>query len=168
MAAKKKATTGKANQPRKKRVARKAKASKPTKLGRPSKRTPELDAVVQRALRLGMGLGKTADLIGVSEETLRRWRLADEAFEVAIKRARAEGILEAAGTLHSLRQEDRTLAATIYFLKTRGGEEWREVKHTDKVADAETLAVQLMAAATAMRASIQGPPASDKHEDGFA
>lgn len=130
------------------------------KVGRPSKRTPELENVVRRALQRGLSLNRAADLIGVSAETLRRWRSADPDFEAAIKTAQAGGVLVAAEHLWRL-MEAGNVAATIFWLKTRT-EEFREIKPGDRALDTETLAAELEQAAKAMRGSVQGP------DDGYA
>ena len=130
------------------------------KVGRPSKRTPELDNVVRRALQRGLSLNRAADLIGVSAETLRRWRASDDNFEATIKTAQAGGVLVAAEHLWRL-MEAGNVAATIFWLKTRT-EEFREHKQGDRALDTETLAAELEQAAKAMRGSVQGP------DDGYA
>lgn len=141
--------------PTKSAAARKAPKAKATKLGRPTKRTLELDAVVRRALQRGLSLNRAADLIGVSSETLRRWRATDDAFEATVKKAQATGVLIAAEHLWQL-IETGNVAANIYWLKTRA-EEFREIKHIDRIGDTEELAAELEAAAKAMRATVEGP-----------
>jgi len=116
--------------------------------------------VVRRALQRGLSLNRAADLIGVSSETLRRWRATDESFEATVKKAQATGVLIAAEHLWQL-IETGNVAANIYWLKTRA-EEFREIKQVDRLADAEALAAELEAAATAMRSTVEGP------DDGYA
>lgn len=151
---------GKAGKATKSPTRRPVRAPAGPKRGRPTKRTPELDNVVRRALQRGLSLNRAADLIGVSAETLRRWRSADPDFEATIKTAQAGGVLVAAEHLWKL-MEAGNVAATIFWLKTRT-EEFREVKPGDRVMDAETLAVELEATAKAMRSTVQGP------DDGYA
>tara|TARA_R100000315_G_scaffold32424_1_gene13136 strand:- start:28 stop:537 length:510 start_codon:yes stop_codon:yes gene_type:complete len=145
----------KAKAPRKTKAAKAA----PRKAGRPSKRTPEVEALIAKALSLGLSFEVAADLAGIHRDTLLDWRRKDEDFSAAIKQSTAQGKMAVAGRLMTL-IHGGNVAATIFWLKTRT-EEFRELRQ-DRVADAETVAQELEAAAKAMRGSIQGPG------DGFA
>ena len=129
------------------------------KTGRPSKRTPEVEALIIKALGVGLSYEVAADFAGVHRDTLLAWRRSDETFSAAIKEATARGKVGVAGRLMSLIQNGN-VAATIFWLKTRT-EEFRELRQ-DRTADPEAIAQELEAAAKAMRGSIQGP------DDGFA
>lgn len=137
---------------------RKTKAA-PRRPGRPSKRTPEVEALIIKALGVGLSYEVAADFAGIHRDTLLAWRRDDETFSAAIKEATARGKVGVAGRLMSLIQSGN-VAATIFWLKTRT-EEFRELRQERQV-DPETVAQELEAAAKAMRGSVQGP------DDGFA
>lgn len=149
------------SKPSKRKTTRKTKAAKaaPRRAGRPSKRTPEVEALILKALGVGLSYEVAADFAGIHRDTLLSWRRADEGFSAAIKEATARGKVGVAGRLMSLIQSGN-VAATIFWLKTRT-EEFREIRQ-DRTADPEAVAQELEAAAKAMRGTIQGP------SDGFA
>ena len=129
------------------------------KLGRPTKRTPDAENLIIKALGVGLSYEVAADFAGIHRDTLLDWRRKDEAFSASIKGATARGKVGVAGKLMELIRAGN-VAATIFWLKTRT-EEFRELKQ-DRQVDAETIAADLEAAAKAMRGSIQGP------QDGLA
>ena len=131
------------------------------KMGRPTKRTPQAEALIVKALGVGLSFEVAADFAGIHRDTLLDWRRKDETFSAAIKGATARGKVGVAGKLMELIRAGN-VAATIFWLKTRT-EEFREMKQ-DKQADTETIAQELEAAAKAMRGSVMGPD----NADGFA
>ena len=131
------------------------------KMGRPTKRTPEAEDLIVKALGVGLSFEVAADFAGVHRDTLLAWRRTDETFSAAIKGATARGKVGVAGKLMELIRSGN-VAATIFWLKTRT-EEFRELKH-DRQMDTETIAQELEAAAKAMRGSVAGP----EDADGFA
>lgn len=149
------------SKPSKRKTTRKTKATKaaPRRTGRPSKRTPDVEALILKALGVGLSYEVAADFAGIHRDTLLSWRRTDESFSAAVKEATARGKVGVAGRLMSLIQSGN-VAATIFWLKTRT-EEFREIRQ-DRTADPETIAQELEAAAKAMRGTIQGPT------DGFA
>jgi len=146
----------KAVRPRKKHKASKKPSAK---IGRPSKRTPEVEALIIKALGVGLSYETAADFAGIHRDTLLDWRRKDEAFSAAIKGATARGKVGVAGKLLELVRAGN-VAACIFWLKTRTVE-FREIRH-DRPADAEAMASDLEAAAKAMRATVKGP------DDGYA
>lgn len=161
-----KAAAERPSKPSKAKATRKTKATKTAtrkaaggsqqakKTGRPSKRTPEVEALIVKALGVGLSYEVAADFAGIHRDTLLAWRRADEAFSASIKAATARGKVGVAGRLMSLIQNGN-VAATIFWLKTRT-EEFREIRQ-DRNADPEAIAQELEAAAKAMRGSVQGP-----------
>ena len=138
------------------------KAHRPTtakKIGRPTKRTPEAEALIIKALGVGLSYEVAADFAGVHRDTLLDWRRKDETFSASIKGATARGKVGVAGKLMELIRAGN-VAATIFWLKTRT-EEFRELRQERQI-DTETVAADLEAAAKAMRGTIAGPT------DGFA
>lgn len=63
----------------------------PGKTGRPTVRTPEMIATIERALENGMGYKWAAQLAGVTDRTLREWRRADPDLSSALASADARG-----------------------------------------------------------------------------
>lgn len=155
------ATATKKAKPKRKATKRKAvKSTQPkNKGGRPSKRTPEVERLIIKALGVGLSYEVAADFAGIHRDTLLDWRRKDEGFSAAIKGATARGKVGVAGKLMELIRSGN-VAATIFWLKTRT-EEFREIR-PDRHADAEAVAGELEAAAKAMRASVTGP------QDGYA
>lgn len=149
------------SKPSKRAAGKKTRTAKaaPRKPGRPSKRTPAVEALILKALGVGLSYEVAADFAGVHRDTLLAWRRSDESFSAAVKEATARGKVGVAGRLMSLIQSGN-VAATIFWLKTRT-EEFREIRQ-DRTADPEAIAQELEAAAKAMRGSVQGP------DDGFA
>ena len=63
--------------------------SEPRRGGRPTKRTPERQALILRALRAGATIAAAAGHAEVSQATVYRWLGADARFRDAVKRAEA-------------------------------------------------------------------------------
>ena len=61
----------------------------PRRGGRPTKRTPERQALILRALRAGATIAAAAGHAEVSQATVYRWLRADARFRDAVKRAEA-------------------------------------------------------------------------------
>jgi hypothetical protein len=67
-----------------------------------------------------------AEALGISFETLRVSKKRYPAFLAAVKRGEAKGLLEAVKNLRDLRLSGN-LGATIFYLKNKGGGEWKDV-----------------------------------------
>src|SRR4051812_49194583 len=62
-----------------------------SKLGRPSRRTPEMVGAICGLIRSeGLSDSAAGSLVGVSTTSLSRWKQEDEEFLLAVERARAE------------------------------------------------------------------------------
>lgn len=62
------------------------------KVGRPSKRTPEVEAYILDGLSSGITLTKLCEAPGMPDtQTVSRWKREDEVFRAAYARAREEG-----------------------------------------------------------------------------
>ena len=100
------------------------------KMGRPTKRTPEVARIVCDALRLGLSFVSAAGLAAVHPDTLREWRRASEAdpdsddFSATCEKARAEGKRFVVGKLIE-NVKAGNVTAQIFWLKTRT-DEFRE------------------------------------------
>jgi hypothetical protein len=87
-------------------------------LGRPTLRTPEIEALILGALRTGGSLRHAAQIAGITRQTLDRWRASDEAFSARLDQARAQAIADVRGALHRLAIEGN-VAACQFFLSRR-------------------------------------------------
>lgn len=95
-------------------------------MGRPSKRTPELDQVARRAIAMGMSYKLTAALIGIEPRTFRMWR-EDAEYAAFLETARAEGIQKALMVvLNKIEAQD--FKAATWFLEKRAYELMPESK----------------------------------------
>lgn len=94
-----------ASKPSKRKTTRKTKATKaaPRRTGRPSKRTPDVEALILKALGVGLSYEVAADFAGIHRDTLLSWRRTDETFSAAVKEATARGKVGVAGRLMSLK-----------------------------------------------------------------
>lgn len=90
--------------------------------GRPTKRTPELEEVILRAIAAGLRPGVAAEVGGVDRTTFERWRKADADFAQTIESA------EATFEMHNLqritRASSRTWKAAAWILERRFPERW--------------------------------------------
>jgi hypothetical protein len=111
----------------------------------PSKRTPEAEQLLFRALELGMGFNSAADLIGVSGNTLLRWRTDDPELALKCTQAKARGKMRVVGKLIELIDKGN-LGAICFWLKTRT-DEFKEHKDNDQVTKADLQAAFREAAA---------------------
>ena len=91
---------------------------------KPTQRSPEAYATIYRALRLGLGFGVAAELIGVHRDTIYKWREDDQEFDASCKRAKSEGVEDVVQQLQTLISRGN-LGAICFWLKTRT-EEFRE------------------------------------------
>ena len=96
-------------------------------MGRPSKRTPEVEESIIRALKLGLDYTTAAEVAGIHRDTLQDWRSKDPEFSVKCKRAKSNGKVHVSAQL--MKQiNSGNVSATIFWLKTRT-EEFREIQH---------------------------------------
>lgn len=104
-------------------------------MGRPTKRTPELESEIIESLALGLSDKWAAAGVGINRDTLREWEKEDEGFSVRCQRARASGLRKASAELADTRDPVRMQAAKFY-LATHDREKWstqQHVKHSGSV-----------------------------------
>lgn len=109
---------------RKKAPAKKA-ATKP-KMGRPTKRTPEVESAIREALEDGCSIETACAKARVSRSTLDDWRSSDPTFRAFVSEAKATGIARRARQL--LEQCDAGNVQALQFWLTRRAPEFREAK----------------------------------------
>jgi len=93
-------------------------------MGRPTKRTPEVERVVCDALRLGLSFVSAAGIAGIHPDTLREWRREDPDFSATCEKAKGEGKRFVVGKLIE-NVKAGNVTAQIFWLKTRT-DEFRE------------------------------------------
>lgn len=103
------------------------------RVGRPTKRTPEVERIIFDSLRLGLSYDSAAQLAAVTPETLRQWRRADDGFSADCEKAKGEGKRFIVGKLVE-NARGGNVAAQIYWLKTRCPE-FREPKGDAPMVD---------------------------------
>jgi len=103
-----------------------AKGKPKAKVGRPTKRTAAIDALILKALGVGCSLANAAKLAGIDADTLLLWRKKDDRFSVDCEKAAASAVHTLAGTLYA-KAEGGDLTALIFWLKCRAPE-FREPK----------------------------------------
>ena len=96
------------------------------KIGRPTKRTPEIERVILEALSVGCSLANAARIAGIDADTLLLWRKKDPDFSVICEKTSGEAVQKLAGTLFN-RAKNGDLTACIFWLKCRAPE-FREPK----------------------------------------
>lgn len=94
-------------------------------MGRPSKRTPEIEAEIITILKLGYGIETVADRVGLNASTIHDWKRKDPEFSKTVRKAVADGKIYVGGLLMK-KIKDKHLGAICFWLKCRGGREWRE------------------------------------------
>lgn len=129
-----------------------------------SKRTEEAEALICKALGIGLNYKSAAQLAGVTDRTVQNWR-KDEVFSLRCERAIAEGKFMAASVLANemLNGGRKAVTAAIFWLKTRT-EEFREKRELDPQTQAEAAEAfvrMLQAAKVAMDATVPNAPVRD-------
>ena len=110
--------------------------------GRPTLRTPEIEHEICEALALGMSRTRTAQLVGITYETLKNWCKDDEDFFTKCKSAEAFGVKVIAETLRDhTRNPSKVSSAAItgarFYLSTHDREEWTEktqIEHSGSIS----------------------------------
>lgn len=94
--------------------------------GRPTKRTPEIEAVIREALEDGCSMETACAKARIARNTLDLWRKADPGFRAFVSEAKATGIARRARQL--LEQCDAGNVQALQFWLTRRAPEFREAK----------------------------------------
>lgn len=122
-------------------------------VGRPTKRTPEVEAHILRALRVGLSYENAAKMAGIGATTLDEWIADDDDFRALCERTRVNMGRRCA---HYLLEQARkgNVTAAIFLLKVRF-EEFRENKETgdgdDAIAERRKLAEETAEAVNRIR-----------------
>jgi len=132
------------------------------KLGRPSKLTPELRAMLINACKLGMGRKQKdlATLAGVGEDTFSAWKKKHTEFFLELNQAKQQGRLAAVSKLWELIERGNYQAIRYYLEAT--SKEWRVGLNDDDGESSEDAARALYEAIEKMRNSIP-PPVNPNH-----
>ena len=100
------------------------------KIGRPTKRNADTERAILSTLKLGLGYRTAAAHGGVSDVTLRTWRLADPDFEAKCEAARCAPVMLAAATLQIAMRSagPSAVTAAMFTLKTTSPEHREKIK----------------------------------------
>lgn len=79
-----------------------SKGGKRTRVGRPSKRTPETVATIERLLMIGLPKEHAAYAAGIGPATLYRWAAEDPKFRETLETASAKGVASVMSHLWNL------------------------------------------------------------------
>ena len=111
------------------------------KTGRPSKKTPEREALLLEAFELGASQTLACKIAGLSPALFRDWRDSDPDFAARVEAAEGKAGLEALRTLREA-MANRTWQAAAWFLERRFPSEYgRDRKEPE--ANAELAVVEL-------------------------
>jgi hypothetical protein len=107
-------------------------------MGRPTKRTKDIEVTIHKALSVGCSLDNAAWMAGIDPETLRRWRREDPTFAGSCEKAKSEATFKVASGLFRRATEDDDNTCAIFYLKTRAPE-FRENKpdESDQQVDSD-------------------------------
>lgn len=98
------------------------------KMGRPSKRTPELEAQIAECLRLGMTIPQTCDACGVSQTQFRNWRKHYRDFQELVRRAEAEAVKLNLAVIQAAAASGKSWQAAAWFLERKHPEQWAKTE----------------------------------------
>ncbi|MHC4372181.1 MAG: hypothetical protein ACYSW8_31640 [Planctomycetota bacterium] len=101
--------------------------------GRPTKKTPEIEALIFKSLRLGISYVKTASFAGIHVSTLHRWRTEDPVFHDRCNQEVGKATVYVAGKLMQLINSGN-FPAIQFWLKTRT-DEFREKALKEAVSE---------------------------------
>lgn len=96
----------------------------PRRRGRPSKRTPEIEAAIYECLRLGMTCAQTCDSCGVSQSQFRNWRRNFRDFQDLVRRAEAEAVKLNLAVIQAAAASGKSWQAAAWFLERKHPEQW--------------------------------------------
>lgn len=100
----------------------------PSRRGRPSKRTPGIEAAIAECLRLGMTIPQTCDACGVSQTQFRNWRKHYRDFQELVRRAEAEAVKRNLAVIQAAAVSGRSWQAAAWFLERKYPEQWAKTE----------------------------------------
>lgn len=103
--------------------------------GRPTKKTPEMVALLAAAIAEGMSFKSAAHLCGINSDTFWDWMKNDEEFSDKIKSARAVAVSESVQAIRSRLPQWQAMA---WWLERIEYEDWgskQRIEHTGKDGD---------------------------------
>lgn len=110
-------------------------------VGRPTKRTPELEAELFEALELGLSRNRASSLVGITLDTLTEWCRNDIEFSGKCHRAESAGVRNHARKIAHVEElpagtAGATVTAARFFLSTHDREAFAEkvaVEHSGAI-----------------------------------
>lgn len=123
---------------------------KPAKCGRPTVRTPDLEALICETLELGLSRRDAAHRAKIHPDTLIDWANKDQSFSDKLAQAECVGKTIAASTIRRVMMDPSNadgpaVSAAKFFLATRRHDAWREEQ---RVALSGSVSIFQAAAAT--------------------
>ncbi len=101
------------------------------KLGRPTKKNPEVVKQIVKMMEHGHSLTVACDFAGISRDSASRWQKRDKDFAAGITKARASGKAFVVGKLIENIGKGNQYAIQ-YWLDRRGGEDWRQIQFIEE------------------------------------
>jgi hypothetical protein len=108
-------------------------------MSRPSKLTPQVEAVILDALRRGNTRTAAAEAAGLPRETLSRWIARFVTFRHAVTRAEAEAEVAHVANVKKAADEG-TWQASVWWLERRRSEDWGRRDRLEVIATVRQLA----------------------------
>lgn len=99
-------------------------------MSRPTKLTPQLEALILDALRRGNTRAAAAESVGIDRTQLWRWMQRFAPFRNAITRAEAEAEVKAVGAIHDA-YDAGDWKASLAWLERRRHAEWGKVDRVE-------------------------------------
>jgi len=100
--------------------------------GRPTKRTPEVEAIIFDALETGLSRRYAAALAQIDYDTLKDWAVRFPEFSAQLNAREARGVLYHARKLRYVTNDDAAqVTASKFYLATRRHDPWVQHQKTE-------------------------------------
>lgn len=97
-------------------------AAAPRKVGRPTKRTKEVEEAIFRALRSGVAYRSACFIAGVTYDAVDDWRKKDDDFSAAIEKAKSNARARVAAAMFERAVNGNDTTAGIWWMKCQDPE----------------------------------------------
>lgn len=97
-------------------------AAAPRKVGRPTKRTKEVEEALFRALQSGVAIRSACYVAGVDPDTVLSWRKSDPSFSVAVEKAQSMARQRVAAAMFERAVNGNDTTAGIWWMKCQDPE----------------------------------------------
>lgn len=101
-------------------------------MARPTKRTPELEAILEEALECGLSRRHAAALAQIDYDTLKDWCKKFPEFSARLNACESRGVLYHAKKLRDVTNDDAAqVNASKFYLATRRTDPWVQHQKTE-------------------------------------